>query len=145
MKIISWNVNGLRSVVKKGFLNWLDTEKPDIVCLQETKAQEIDLGWDLKQIGNYHSYFNSAEKKGYSGIAVYTLDKPISIKRELGHKRFDKEGRILKLKYRNFNLINIYIPHGGRDKSNLKYKLEVYRALTKELHPKDNQSLTEKK
>ena len=133
MKIISWNVNGLRSVVRKGFLEWINTEKPDIVCLQETKAQETDLGWDLKQVGNYNSHFNSAEKKGYSGVAVYTLEKPISVKHKLGHKRFDKEGRILKLEFPKFILVNVYIPHGGRGKENLEYKLEVYTRLTKYL------------
>jgi exodeoxyribonuclease-3 len=138
MKIVSWNVNGLRSVVKKGFLNWLDVEKPDIICLQEIKAQETDLGWDLKHINDYHSYFNSAEKKGYSGVAVYTLKKPVSTKRKLGHKRFDKEGRMFQLKYPGFTLINIYIPHGGRGKENLDYKLEVYSKLSEKL--KQNRS-----
>lgn len=134
MRIISWNVNGLRSVYNKGvFIKWLEKGNADIVCLQETKAQKQQLSPDLLKPGGYYSYFSSAEKKGYSGVAVYTKSKPFSVRRKLGIERFDNEGRILELKYPEFTLINIYIPHGGRGKENLEYKLEVYKKLIRKL------------
>jgi len=129
MKIISWNVNGIRSAYKKDFLKFITQEDPDIVCLQEIKAQENDLPFDLRLIPGYTLYVNSAEKKGYSGTAVYTKTKPLAVNTVLGFNRFDKEGRIIELSFENFTLINLYIPHGGRQKENLGYKLEVYKYL----------------
>ncbi|MBN2015262.1 exodeoxyribonuclease III [Candidatus Dojkabacteria bacterium] len=131
MEILSWNVNGLRAVYKKGFLEWLHKAKPDILCLQETKAQEDQLPFDLTSLSSYITYFNSAKKKGYSGVAIYTKEKPSIVKSTLGQYQFDKEGRILNLKFKNFRLINLYIPHGGRKKEKLSYKLEVYEELFK--------------
>lgn len=133
MKIISWNVNGLRAVYKRNFLEWLDKTGADIVCLQETKAQVDQLPPDLIKPKNYYSYFNSAIKKGYSGVAVYTKEKPIAVKDKLGMARFDQEGRMLKLEYPDFILINFYLPHGGRQKENLDYKLEVYDFISAHL------------
>jgi len=129
MKIISWNVNGLRAVFKKDFLKWFKKENADIVCLQEIKAQEGQIPESLANPNGYFSYFNYASKKGYSGTAVYTKEKPITVDKKLGYKRFDSEGRILKLEYKDFILINFYMPHGGRMKENLAYKLEVYDHL----------------
>ncbi|MFC1710156.1 exodeoxyribonuclease III [Patescibacteria group bacterium] len=129
MKIVSWNVNGLRSVVRKGFGEWLEKSDIDIVCLQETKIQEDQIGWDLKHIGNYSFFSSHASKKGYSGVAIYTKVKPISESGEFKHARFVDEGRFLELVFKDFRLINLYIPHGGRAKENLKYKLEVYEKL----------------
>lgn len=134
MKIISWNVNGLRSVYRKGFLDWLTKSEADIVCLQEVKANEDQLPFDLTTLTGYHTYFNSAEKKGYSGVGVYSRHEPLSVKRKLGLKRFDSEGRLLQLEYKDFILLNLYIPHGGRDKENLNYKLEVYEKLFNHLN-----------
>lgn len=133
MKIISWNVNGLRSVYSKGFIEWFGKEDADIVCLQEIKANENQLVFELTQLEGYHAYFNSAEKKGYSGVAVYTKKKPLSVKITLGLSIFDTEGRILELEYPQFVLMNLYIPNGGRDKSKLIYKLAVYEALSEKL------------
>lgn len=133
MKIISWNVNGLRSVYKKGFLEWLEETAADIVCLQETKIQESQLTFDLIKANNYYSFFSSAQRKGYSGTAVYSKKKPLMVKRKLGMDRFDNEGRTLELKYPRFTLINLYMPHGGRQKENLEYKLQVYGSLFKKL------------
>lgn len=127
MKIISWNVNGLRAVYKRDFLDWLESVNADIVCLQEIKLQKDNLLDDLANIKNYYSYFNFAEKKGYSGVAVYSKQKPLKAEYKLGIKRFDSEGRIIKLEFSRFILINIYIPHGGRQKEKLNYKLEVYK------------------
>ncbi len=129
MKIISWNVNGLRAVYKKNFLDWLRKSKADIVCLQEIKAQEEQLPLDLINPVGYFSHFNPAVKKGYSGTAVFTKEKPLKIEKELGFGRFDQEGRVLELKYPQFSLINLYLPHGGRSKENLDYKLECYKIL----------------
>lgn len=134
MKIISWNVNGLRTAHKKGFLNWLNKTRADIVCLQETKAQPGQLPFYILKPASYHSYFHSAIKKGYSGVAVYSKRKPLAVKRKLGLRRFDQEGRLLQLKFSNFILINLYLPHGGRKKENLNYKLTVYSYLFKYLN-----------
>ena len=129
MKIISWNINGIRAVYKKNFLKWLMATNADIVCLQEIRAQKEQIPSDLLELKDYYFYFNQAVKKGYAGVAVYTKQKPLKVEYKLGLKRFDQEGRILKLEYSDFTLINLYFPHGGRQKENLNYKLEVYRYL----------------
>ncbi len=129
MRIVSWNVNGLRAVYRKGFLDWLKKSKGDIICLQEIKAQEEQLPPDLINPLGYFSYFNPAVKKGYSGTAVLSKEKPLKIDKKLGSKKFDQEGRILELKYPKFSLINLYLPHGGRSKENLDYKLEAYKVV----------------
>lgn len=141
MKIVSWNVNGLRSVSKKGFGDWLKKENPDVVCLQEIKAQKEQLTSELLKPKGYYSFINSAQKKGYSGVLVYSKVKPISVVRKLGISRFDNEGRILELKYKSFTLINFYLPHGGRKKENLKYKLDVYAKLINKLKRNNSKKL----
>ena len=129
MKIISWNVNGIRAVYRKNFSKWVAKTNPDILCLQEIKAQKEQIPEELVKPKGYYSYFNLAERKGYSGIAVYSKKKPLKVEYKLGLKRFDEEGRILRIEYRDFILINIYIPYGSRDKSNLLYKLKAYNYL----------------
>ncbi len=141
MKILSWNVNGLRSVYKKGFLEWLKKVKADIVCIQETKAQPEQLPSELLSPYRYDSYFNSAFKKGYSGVAVYVKEKPLKIRTKIGMMRFDQEGRMLRLEYPYFILINLYIPYGGRGKENLDYKLQVYNFLFDYLKDIKNKSV----
>jgi len=141
MKIISWNVNGLRSVSKKGFLAWLEKSAAEIVCLQETKIQENQLDFFLLYPADYPAYFSCAQKKGYSGVAVYSKVKPLSIKRKFGFKRFSIEGRFLELKYPEFTLINLYLPHGGRGKEKLDYKLEAYDQLINYLKKIKNQKV----
>ena len=131
MRIISWNVNGIRAVYKKSFLQWLKKSKADIVCLQETKARPEQLEPELVNPKGYFSFFNSALKKGYAGLVVYTKEKPIKVETKAGIKRFDEEGRILKLEYSNFILVNLYLPHGGRQKENMGYKLKSYDKLLK--------------
>jgi exodeoxyribonuclease-3 len=133
MKIISWNVNGLRSVAKHGFREWLIKSGADIVCLQETKLQAEQVPPELRDVPGYHFYGNYAEKKGYSGVAVYTKEAPKKTESSLGMKQFDDEGRMLRLDYGDFIFIGCYIPHGGREKEKLGYKLEVYSALLKYL------------
>lgn len=141
MKIISWNVNGLRAVYKKGFLKWLKESQADIVCLQEIKIQIGQLLPGLIGPKDYYVYFNSATKPGYSGVAIYTKQKPLVIEKRMGMERFDQEGRMLKLEYPDFTLINLYLPHGGRGKENLDYKLEVYNCLLNYLKNLQNEKL----
>jgi exodeoxyribonuclease-3 len=130
MKIISWNVNGIRSVFKTTFRDWLKSTNPDIVCIQETKCNYTELTEEFTEIDGYYAYFNSSSlKKGHSGVAVYTKIKPLSIETKLGILRFDDEGRCLKLTFKDFILFNFYIPNGGRDKHDVPYKLEVYKQL----------------
>ena len=128
-KILSWNVNGLRAIHKKGFIEWLQAESPDILCIQETKAAREQLPRALKSIEGYHAYFCEAEKKGYSGVAIYTKTKPKTVEYGFGIKKFDSEGRILIADYEDFVLLNIYFPNGKMSDERLAYKLEFYDAL----------------
>ena len=129
IKIISWNVNGLRAIQKKGFVNWVLEENSDILCVQETKASEDQLTKTLKHIEGYHAYFCAAEKKGYSGVGVYTKIKPENVDYGFGIKKFDDEGRTLVLDFGDFILLNIYFPNGKMSAERLLYKLEFYDAL----------------
>jgi exodeoxyribonuclease-3 len=130
MKIVSWNVNGVRAAQKKGFVDWLLAEQADIVCIQETKAHPDQLADDLKEITGYSSYWSAAEKKGYSGVGVFTREAPLEVKTTF-HKRFDSEGRVLELRYPGFTLYNIYFPNGKRSDERLKYKMAFYNAILK--------------
>jgi len=141
MKILSWNVNGLRAVYKRNFLQWSEEVDADVICLQEIKIQRPQLPSDLINLKNYQSYFSFAVKKGYSGVAVYTKEKPIKVEPKLNLQRFDSEGRILRLDYSDFLLINLYLPHGGRQKENLVYKLEVYDLLLNYLEKIKNKNV----
>lgn len=129
MKIISWNVNGLRAVYKRNFRDWLMKTDADFVCLQEVKVDIHQVPSDLINPAGYFSYFNFGIHKGHSGVAVFTKEKPKEIKKVIGFKRLDQEGRVLILRYKKFTLFNLYLPHGGRQKENLPYKLEVYDYL----------------
>lgn len=133
MKIISCNLNGIRSAYKKGLLDFILKENPDIICFQEIKANINDLPSELLNLDGYNLYLNSAVKKGYSGVAIFTKLKPIVIDSILGLDRFDNEGRFLELEYPEFTILNLYFPHGGRQKENLDYKLDVYRMITRRL------------
>ncbi|WP_055667666.1 exodeoxyribonuclease III [Desnuesiella massiliensis] len=128
MKIISWNVNGIRAIMKKGFIDWVTSENPDILCLQETKLQENQLTEEIINIAGYKSYFSFAEKKGYSGVAIYTKHEPEAIYKGFGLESFDTEGRILRADYKDFTLINIYFPNGQMNEDRLKFKLDFYDA-----------------
>jgi len=129
MKIISWNVNGLRAVYKKGFLGWLRKSKADVICLQEIKAQMDKVPTELINPAGYFSFYNPAKKPGYTGTVVYSKIKPREVKTKMGFKEFDEQGRFLQLEFDDFILINLYLPHGGRGKEKLGYKLEAYRKL----------------
>jgi len=129
MQIISWNVIGIRSAYRKGFLNWMCRHNPDILCIQETKAYMEQLSYDLLNINGYHSAFSSAYKKGYSGVALYSKEKPNYIQTGFGIEKYDREGRIIIAGYDDFVLLNIYFPNGQMNETRLKYKLEFYDAF----------------
>lgn len=126
MKIYSWNVNGIRAIKRKGFLDWMAEEQPDIIGLQETKIQDEQISDDLRNIEGYNSYFSFAKRKGYSGVALYTKKEPISVRHGLGIERFDQEGRVLVAEYPEFTILNVYFPNGKRNKKRLRYKLDFY-------------------
>jgi len=129
MDLISWNVNGIRSAAAKGFSDWLSAAAPDIVCLQETKAHREQLPENLAEPQGYHSFWNSASRRGYSGVAVFSREKPVSVKYGLGIEKFDTEGRVIELQYEWFTLLNIYFPNGQRDHGRVPYKLEFCDAV----------------
>lgn len=126
LKLVSWNVNGLRAVEKKGFADFLAACGADIVALQETKALPEQLSPSLREPAGWHSYFCSAERKGYSGVAVYSRQKPLSVQYGLGNPEFDCEGRTLILEYPAFFLLNIYFPNGGQGPERIDFKLRFY-------------------
>jgi len=132
MNIISWNVNGIRAWHKKGKLEWLLKENPDMFCIQETKVEFEQLPEELKSIPGYHAYFDHSKgRKGYSGVAIYSKTEPRNIDYGLGVKKLDKEGRFIALHYDGFTLINIYFPNGGGGPIRLAFKLEYYDAFLK--------------
>jgi exodeoxyribonuclease-3 len=129
MDIYSWNVNGLRAISGKGFFEFISDKSPDILCIQETKLQEDKLTDELKNIEGYYSNFSFAEKKGYSGVATYSKEKPLSVKHGIGVEKFDSEGRVLITEFHDFILFNIYFPNGQKDEERLNYKMEFYDIL----------------
>ena len=123
MKFISWNVNGLRAVVTKGFEKFFEDIDADFFCIQETKMQENQIDLTIETIlKDYHTYWNSAEKKGYSGTAIFCKEKPLSVSYGLGIEEHDKEGRIITLEYDNFYLVNCYTPNSKRELERLDYR-----------------------
>ncbi len=128
MRIISWNINGIRAISKKGFAKWLKKENPDILGLQEIKAKETDLPKEIIN-ADYYKYFNPAERKGYSGVALFSKKKPKLIKKGFGIEKYDIEGRIVEAHYNNFILLNIYFPNGKMSPQRLKYKLDFYNQV----------------
>jgi exodeoxyribonuclease-3 len=129
MRIFSWNVNGMRAVVKKGFFDWLESEAPDVVCLQEIKARTEDLDETILKPKGYHAFWNPAERKGYSGVAIFTKKKPVAVHLGMGIERFDCEGRILRVEFKDFDLFSVYFPNGTSGEERLQYKMEFYDAF----------------
>src|SRR5215468_4151486 len=123
MRIISYNVNGLRAAINKGFIDWLKTEPADVICLQETKATKADVDHAPFDELGYHNYWFSAQKKGYSGVAVFTKIKPGNVRYGTGHKVSDDEGRVLQLDFDDVHLVNAYFPSGttGDERQTFKY------------------------
>ena len=133
LKIVSWNVNGLRAISKKGFHDFIGQGDFDIVCLQEIKVHQDKIPDELKSIGKYFSYFSCATRPGYSGVAIYSKIKPSCFGQGFGIERFDDEGRVIWLDFKDFILFNTYMPNGGRDKKRLDYKLDFYDEFLKYL------------
>jgi len=120
MKLISWNVNGLRAVLKKNFLEFLDSERPDILCLQETKCTPDDVEplWPAQ----YQTFWNSAKKRGYAGTAIFVKNRPVTVAPHIGIVEHDQEGRVLTAEADDFFLVNVYVPNSKRDLSRLPYR-----------------------
>ncbi len=126
MRLLSWNVNGIRAADRKGLYTWFSQEQPDVLCLQEIKALPEQLPPHLRNTPGYHVYINSADRKGYSGVATYSKTKPLDVKAGFGIEKFDSEGRILITKFQDFVLFNIYFPNGKKNQERLDYKLDFY-------------------
>ena len=120
MKLISWNVNGIRACLNKGFLDFFNEEKADIFCIQETKMQE---GQAELKLEGYYQYWNSAEKKGYSGTAIFTKIKPLNVSYGIGIEEHDKEGRVITLEFDKFYMVNVYTPNSKRELERLEYRM----------------------
>lgn len=130
MRIISWNVNGLRSLYKQGNWQWLEREQPDIFCLQETKAEALQLPPEVQKPNGYFAYFNSSkERKGYSGVALYSKIEPKSVHYDVLPERFNTQGRLIEADFGDFVLLNGYFPNGGGAPEKLVYKLDFYDAF----------------
>lgn len=122
MKIISWNVNGIRAIVKKDFFKSIHDLDPDILCLQETKAQDNEVDNAISQLNTYHNHFNSADKKGYSGTALLSKLKPVAVANDMNKAEHDTEGRIQCAEYPSFFLVNVYVPNSGQQLVRLEYR-----------------------
>ena len=129
LRLLSWNVNGIRAVFKKGFLEWMAEASPDVLCLQETKAHPEQLPAALRTVDGYHAYFASAERKGYSGVAIYSKREPRSVVAGFGVAEFDSEGRTLVADYGDFLLYAVYFPNGKSSQERLDYKMRFYDAF----------------
>ncbi|KPA12154.1 exodeoxyribonuclease III [Candidatus Magnetomorum sp. HK-1] len=128
-KLLSWNVNGIRAIEKKGFVEMVKEMDPDIIGIQETKAQKDQLSKDLLNISGYQSFWNSAEKKGYSGVAVYSKTSPLSVKMGFDSPEHDIEGRSITLEFSDFYLINLYFPNAQDKLKRIDYKITFNQAL----------------
>ncbi|MDO9333593.1 MAG: exodeoxyribonuclease III [Dehalococcoidales bacterium] len=135
MKLLCWNVNGIRAVMKRGFLDWLARESPNILCLQETKATPTDLPEELLKPPGYHTYWNFPEKKGYAGVATFSREKPLKVQNGFGVPEFDREGRVIISEHPGFTLFNIYFPNGKQSEERLKFKLDFYDAFLDYIEP----------
>jgi exodeoxyribonuclease III len=136
LKMISWNVNGLRAVMKKGFLDRFQQFDADIVALQETKLQADQRTDEMLAPAGYRSYWSYAEiKKGYSGVVVYSRLEPEAVHYHMGQPAFDNEGRMVELRFKDFTFLNIYFPNGQKGEERLNYKLDFYRHLFEYLEP----------
>jgi exodeoxyribonuclease-3 len=137
MKITTFNVNGLRAILNKGFLNWLENDRPDVLCLQEIKSRPEQIAEDVRQLGYPFAIWNPAEKPGYSGVATFLSEYAQMNQKGLGLSEFDGEGRVIWTKHGDFRLYNIYFPNGQRSQARVKYKLDFYARLLEqcdELH-----------
>jgi len=132
----SWNVNGLRAVLSKDFISVINTEKPDILGLQETKLQEHQIPEEFTILGGYRDFWSHAHRKGYSGTAVFSAFDPLNAEYGIGKEEFDTEGRIVILEYEKFFLFNVYFPNGQKDEERLDYKLRFYDRMLEVMQAK---------
>lgn len=132
MKITSWNVNGIRAVIKKGTFEWVKTFSPDIFCMQEVKARFDQLAEPERELSGYSCFWNAAKKPGYSGVASYSRLQPVEVRYGLGEDRFDVEGRVIRMRFPDFLLYNVYFPSGQRGHDRVAFKLEFYARLLEE-------------
>lgn len=136
MKLISWNVNGLRACMNKGFMEFFNAINADVFCIQESKMHKDQAEFDFS---GYYEYWNSAEKKGYSGVAIFSKQEPLSVSYDMGIAHHDKEGRIITAEYSDFYLVNVYTPNSKRELERLAYRIEWeddFRAFLKALESK---------
>lgn len=133
MKILTWNVNGLRAIHSKGFLPWLQKERPDVLCLQEIKARPEQLDESLLGVKGYEAVFNPAERPGYSGTAIYTRMKPDETWTGIGEQRFDAEGRVLAARFGSLHVVSAYFPNAQEGGARLDFKVDFCRAITRRL------------
>lgn len=129
MKILSWNVNGIRACASKGLVEWIVGSEADIICLQETKARPEQLDRSLLEVPGYQAIWHSAERPGYSGVVTYTRSTPLQVEYGIGDGWEDREGRAIRTDFPDFTLFNIYFPNGQRDQERLDYKLAFYDHL----------------
>jgi exodeoxyribonuclease-3 len=129
VKLLSWNVNGMRAAGRAGFVDWLARERPFAVCVQEIKARPDDLDERLRNPRRYHAFWHPAERPGYSGVATFTRSEPLGVVNGLGVRAFDCEGRVQRVEFRDFVLINAYFPNSRHDHTRLDYKLAFCRAI----------------
>src|SRR5688500_13032670 len=141
-KLLSWNVNGLRAVMKKNFMDWFNGQNADMVCLQETKLQYDQVPEELLKPLNYSAYYNSAERKGYSGVALFTKPEPQRVMMSWGDERLDNEGRHIIADFPEFRLYDIYFPNGQKGHERIAYKLAYYDSLF--AHIKEQRQLGKK-
>ena len=132
--MISLNANGIRAAARKGFFDWLSKQNADVVCIQETKAQVHQLGDDIFSPAGYHCYYEDAEKKGYSGVAVYTKHKPRKVVRGYGDEEFDKEGRYLEVQLGGLSVASLYLPSGSSSEERQAAKYRCMESFTEHLH-----------
>lgn len=132
MRFISWNVNGLRAIHRKGNWEWFFEASPDIFCLQEIKAEEDQLPPEVANPNGYHAYFNSSRaRKGYSGVALYSKEEPLNVDHDALPAHLNKEGRLIQAEYKDFYFFNGYFPNGGRGQERLDYKLDFFDEFLK--------------
>ncbi len=129
MRLLSWNVNGFRAVMRKGFMDWFRRELPDVLCLQETRISPENVPSEVKNFPGYFVHFVAAERRGYSGVALFSRRKPLELSTGFGIRRFDSEGRMQIAKYPEFTLFNVYFPNGKRSPERLQYKLDFYETF----------------
>lgn len=132
MKLVSWNVNGIRAVYRNGFMKWFDAVQPDILALQEIRATEAQVPEEIRALGGYHKYWYPAERKGYSGVGLISKYEPLDIRYGLGIEEFDTEGRVMIAEFDDFVLFNAYFPSGTRGLTRVNYKMAFNEAFLEE-------------